>query len=49
MQTAVTDPVAWSVSRSVELIEMPLGLWVRVGSVGNHALDRGPGRVGAGL
>jgi len=49
MQSIVTDRVAWSVSRSVtlvspakiaELIEMPLGLWTRVGP-GNHVLDGG--------
>ena len=50
MQPIVTDRVAWSIGLSVTLvspaktagpIEMPFGLWTRVGP-GNRALDGGP-------
>jgi len=41
MRAIVTDRVAWSVWRSVSPIEMPFGLWIRVGP-GNNVLDGGP-------
>ena len=42
----VTDRVAWSVTvvkheKMAELIEMPFGLWVRIGPE-NHVLDGSP-------
>jgi len=56
MQPTVTDPVAWSVGRSVtvvspaktvEPIEMPFGLSTRVGPW-SHVLDVGPDPQWAG-